>query len=50
MLGVTFMWIIKVVRATTNDMLQVAHNTIDQMLLETVAITAGEEQRVEIDV
>ena len=31
-------------------MLQAAHDTIDQMLLETVAVAAGEEQGVEIDV
>ena len=31
-------------------MLQAAHDTIDQMLLETVAVAAGEEKGVEIDV
>ena len=29
-------------------MLQAAHDTIDQTLLETVAVTAGEEQGVEM--
>ena len=33
-----------------HGMLQAAHNTIDRMLLETVAVVAGEEQGVEIDV
>ena len=31
-----------------HDMLQAAHDTIDQMLLETVVVVAGEEQGVEI--
>ena len=33
-----------------HDMLQAAYDTIDQMLSETVAVAAGEEQEVEIDV
>ena len=31
-----------------HNMLQAAHDTIDQMLLETTAVAAGEEQGVEV--
>ena len=31
-----------------HDMLQAAHDTIDRMLLETVAVASGKEQGVDI--